>query len=67
VAIAKALHVVLRAEGRQAFVKTSGKTGLHVSTPWEQQANYEEARAWALGMAQRVVDTLSDLATVEAS
>jgi hypothetical protein len=43
-AIAKALHVVLRAEGRQAFVKTSGKTGLHVSTPWEQQAKYEEAR-----------------------
>ena len=67
VTVAKALHVALRAEGREAFVKTSGKTGLHVFAPWERQADYDEARAWALGMAQRVVDTLPDRATVERS
>ena len=67
VAVAKALHAALRAESRQAFVKTSGKTGLHVFTPWQRQAEYDEARAWALGMAQRVVDALPDRATVEMS
>ncbi|MGH8070009.1 MAG: non-homologous end-joining DNA ligase [Candidatus Entotheonellia bacterium] len=67
VAVAKALHVALQAEGRKAFVKTSGKTGLHVFTPWERQADYDEARAWTLGMAQRVVDALPDQATIERS
>jgi bifunctional non-homologous end joining protein LigD len=67
VSVAKALHRALQAEGRKAFVKTSGKTGLHVFTPWERQADYDEARAWALGMAQRVVDALPDQATIERS
>jgi DNA primase len=48
VAVAKALQ----AEGRKAFVKTSGKTGLHVFAPWQRQADYAEAPAWTLGMAQ---------------
>jgi bifunctional non-homologous end joining protein LigD len=65
VAVAKALRVALRAEGHEAFVKTSGKTGLHVLVPWERAVEYAEARAWALGMAQRVVEALSDQATVE--
>ena len=67
VVVAKALHVALRAEGRQAFVKTSGQTGLHVFTPWQRQAEYDEARAWALGIAQQVVSTLPNQATVERS
>jgi bifunctional non-homologous end joining protein LigD len=66
-AVAKALHATLQAEGQRAFVKTSGKTGLHVFTPWQRQAAYGAARAWALGMAQRVVDALPDRATVERS
>ena len=36
VAVAKALHKLLQAEGHEAFVKTSGKTGLHVLAPWER-------------------------------
>jgi bifunctional non-homologous end joining protein LigD len=67
VAVATALHGALKSEGRQAFVKTSGKTGLHVCTPWQRQAEYDAARAWALGMAQRVVEILPDQATIERS
>jgi bifunctional non-homologous end joining protein LigD len=67
VAVAKALQAALQAEGRKAFVKTSGKTGLHVLAPWQRQADYDEARAWALDMAQQVVDALEDQATVERS
>jgi bifunctional non-homologous end joining protein LigD len=67
VAVAKALRVALQTEGRKAFVKTSGKTGLHVFVPWERQADYDAARAWALGVARRVANTLPDRATVERS
>jgi bifunctional non-homologous end joining protein LigD len=65
VAVARALHRILRAENHQAFVKTSGKTGLHVLTPWEREADYDQARAWALGIAQRVVEVLPEQATTE--
>jgi bifunctional non-homologous end joining protein LigD len=67
IVVAKALHRILQAEGQQAFVKTSGKTGLHVLAPWAREADYDQARAWALGIAQRVVDVLPDQATTERS
>jgi bifunctional non-homologous end joining protein LigD len=67
VEVAKALHGALQAEGREAFVKTSGKTGLHVFAPWERQADYDEARAWTLGIARRLVDALPNQATIERS
>jgi bifunctional non-homologous end joining protein LigD len=67
VAVAKELHGNLKNEGVEAFVKTSGKTGLHVLTPWEAEGGYDEARAWALGIAERVVEALPEQATVERS
>jgi bifunctional non-homologous end joining protein LigD len=67
VAVARALHQSLRAESCKAFVKTSGKTGLHVLVPWEGATDYDAARAWALGMAQRVVEVLPAQATTERS
>jgi bifunctional non-homologous end joining protein LigD len=67
VAVAKVLHTLLQAEGSQAFVKTSGKTGLHVCVPWVRKTEYTEARAWALGTAQRVVEALPTQATTERS
>jgi bifunctional non-homologous end joining protein LigD len=36
VTVAKRLREVLDDEGRPAFVKTSGKTGLHVLVPWRE-------------------------------
>jgi len=67
VAVAKTLHKRLQAGGHEAFVKTSGKTGLHVVVPWERATDYAEARVWALGMAQEVVAALRDHATTERS
>jgi len=67
VAVARVLHRLLQAEGHKALVKTSGQTGLHVLAPWERQAEYDEARAWALGLAQRVVAALPAQATTERS
>ncbi|HYH64098.1 MAG TPA: non-homologous end-joining DNA ligase [Urbifossiella sp.] len=65
VAVAKAVKVELDEEGAEAFVKTSGKTGLHVLTPWVREGGYDEARAWALAVAGRVTEALPDRATVD--
>jgi bifunctional non-homologous end joining protein LigD len=46
-------------------VKTSGKTGLHVLTPWAGVGGFDEARAWALEVAERVAAGLPDTATTE--
>jgi bifunctional non-homologous end joining protein LigD len=67
VTIARRLHEVLEGERRPAFVKTSGKTGLHVLVSWTQQGGYNEARSWALEIANRVVAQLPVQATTERS
>jgi bifunctional non-homologous end joining protein LigD len=63
--VAKALKGVLDAEGIEAFPKTSGKSGLHILTPWTQEGGFDEARAWALEIAGRVVEAMPDRATSE--
>ena len=63
--VARRLHAVLEAEGREAVVKTSGKTGLHVLVRWRHRGGYDEARRWALGIAERVAAALPGTATVE--
>jgi bifunctional non-homologous end joining protein LigD len=65
VAVARRLHDELTDEGRDAVVKTSGKTGLHVLVPWSDKGGYDEARAWALGVAERVAGAMPEAATVE--
>lgn len=80
VKIAKRLHDLLEDRGVKAYVKTSGKSGLHVLTPWgrnHRQAsiktggrgsmggNYDAARAWAMAVADELVAALPDLATTE--
>jgi bifunctional non-homologous end joining protein LigD len=67
VRVAGELHKVLKEEGSQAFIKTSGKTGLHVLVPWTQPGGHVEVRAWALGVAGRVVEVLPEQATTERS
>ena len=46
-------------------MKTSGKTGLHVLTPWTEEGGFDEARAWALELAEQVAEAMPDRATVE--
>jgi bifunctional non-homologous end joining protein LigD len=61
---AKALHDVLDEDDVESFVKTTGKTGLHVLTPWAG-GDYEAARAWARAIAGRVVEHIPKIATLE--
>jgi bifunctional non-homologous end joining protein LigD len=63
--VAKQLHARLQAEAVASFVKTSGKTGLHVLVPWEDKGGYAEARDWARELAQAVVAELPQVATLE--
>jgi bifunctional non-homologous end joining protein LigD len=65
VTVARELHTTLKGEGVPAFVKTSGKTGLHVLVPWTEDGGYDETRAWAQQVAGRVAESQPDLATVE--
>jgi bifunctional non-homologous end joining protein LigD len=65
IAVAKHLHKILEAQGVDAFVKTSGKRGLHVLAPWEQRGGYAEAREWARQMAAAVVAEAPDRASLE--
>jgi bifunctional non-homologous end joining protein LigD len=65
VKVARAVREALDDEKVEAFAKTSGKTGIHVLSPWRQKGGYEEARAWALSVAQRVVAELPEVATLE--
>jgi bifunctional non-homologous end joining protein LigD len=65
VAVAKQLHTILEGEKVASYLKTSGKTGLHIMVPWHQAEGYDAARDWAMGIALRLVTDLPDIATVE--
>jgi len=65
VEVARSLKATLDGEGITAFVKTSGKAGLHVLTSWTEGGGYDEARAWSLGIAERVAAAMPDRATNE--
>lgn len=65
VKIARQLYDLLAELDLSAFVKTSGKSGLHVLVRWEQQGSYDAARGWAMQVAGQLVRRLPDLATTE--
>ena len=71
VTVAKRLHEILDEEGVENFIKTSGKSGLHVLVPWKpsgkKPAGYEQTRAWAATIADQVARELKDIATTERS
>jgi len=56
VSAAKTLHQELKRQSLDSFVKTSGKSGLHVLVPWKERGNYDEAREWAREFAERIVE-----------
>jgi bifunctional non-homologous end joining protein LigD len=63
VEVAQAVRAILKAERQDAFVKTSGKTGLHLLVPWAAEGGYDEARAWALRVAELTGEALPERAT----
>ena len=65
VALARRLHALLEQDGVEAVVKTSGKSGLHVLTPWQAEGGYDEARAWARSVAERLAESAPEKATLE--
>jgi bifunctional non-homologous end joining protein LigD len=67
VVTAKEVRKALKTEGVEGYVKTSGKSGIHVVAPWDREGGYDGARAWAAGVAERVVAAIPDVATTERS
>ena len=65
VVVAKQLHAFLEEAKVASFLKTSGKTGLHIMVPWRRAAGYDAARDWAMEMALRLVAARPAVATVE--
>jgi bifunctional non-homologous end joining protein LigD len=64
--VARRLREELRAAGRAAAVKTTGKRGLHVLVPWRDAGGYDAARGWATDVAARVAAAVPDRATADA-
>jgi bifunctional non-homologous end joining protein LigD len=60
---ARALHDVLDDDGCEGFLKTSGKSGLHVLTPWRDKGGFDQAVKWARSIAERVVKAIPTIAT----
>lgn len=64
---ARVVHDVLDENDVESFLKTSGKSGLHVLTPWRERGGYAEAVNWARSIAKRVVEAIPKIATTERS
>lgn len=64
VKVTKALEKLLEAQKIEPLVKTTGKSGLHVMTPWKR-GGFDEARGWALKIAEQLAAQMPDVATVE--
>jgi bifunctional non-homologous end joining protein LigD len=65
VKVARAVGKRLDQAGVDALIKTSGKSGLHIVTPWTQKGGFEAVRTWAFGIMEQVERDLPDLATTE--
>lgn len=72
VAVARSLHDRLEAGDCRSWVKTSGKSGLHVLVSWrgrsgKKRGDYDAARIWAMEVASAVAGELPEVATTERS
>lgn len=65
ITLAHLLRAALRAEGHEVFIKTSGKSGLHLLVPWRRPGGFVEARAFATAIASAVIAERPALATLE--
>jgi bifunctional non-homologous end joining protein LigD len=58
------LHRICESVGLPNFVKTTGKTGLHIMLPLGRQCTYEQSRMLGELLARCVLRELSDIATI---
>ncbi len=61
---AQVLHRVCESAGIPNYVKTTGKTGLHIMIPLGRQCTYEQSRLLGELLARVVLRELSDIATI---
>ncbi len=61
---AQVLHRVCESVGLPNFVKTTGKTGLHILLPLGRQCTYEQSRLLGELLARVVLRELGDIATI---
>ncbi len=65
VRVARAVGKVLRGIGLRPYLKTSGKTGLHIVVPLVSGYTYDHSRMFGEGVARVVVRELKDICTIE--
>ena len=63
--VAFAVKALLDDMNLQSFVKTSGKTGLHILVPIVRTIRYDAARAFAETLAKHLVQAHPDLITID--
>lgn len=62
--VAQALHKLCDSVGLPHFVKTTGKTGLHMLIPLGRQCTYAQSRMLGELLARLVLRELTDIATI---
>ena len=65
VELAHCLRNTLGKDGHAVYIKTSGKSGLHLLVPWRADGGYAEARAFATAVGRAVITERPELATLE--
>ena len=61
---AEVLHRICEASGLPNYVKTTGKTGLHIMIPLGRQLTYAQSRTLGELLARLVIRELGDIATI---
>jgi bifunctional non-homologous end joining protein LigD len=61
---AQVLHKICESAGLPHYVKTTGKTGLHIMIPLGAQCTYEQSRQLGELLARLVLRETSDIATI---
>jgi bifunctional non-homologous end joining protein LigD len=62
---ARRLRKILKEHGLTSFVKTTGSRGLHVLVPLDRSANFEDVRAFAQTIAERLAQEDPEHVTTE--
>jgi bifunctional non-homologous end joining protein LigD len=65
--VARVLHRICDESGLPNYIKTTGKTGLHILIPLGQQCTYEQSRTFGELLARLVIKELGAIATITRS